>query len=283
MVTAEDIANRPNTSVSTALQGLLPGLTAISPDGFPGATGATLRVRGTGTTNNSNPFILVDGIPGVDINSLNPDDIESVSVLKDAASAAIYGSRAANGVILINTKTGKLNQKPTIGYNGYMGVQTPTALPKMLGSVEYMEMMNEAQKNVNLPQTYTPEMIQKARDGSDPNYFANTNWTDELFKDYGPLQNHNISLNGGSGDFGYYVSYGRQDQKGVIVGDQYKSVRNNAKLRVNANKIMNFLDLDANLSYIDREQNQPAAGTEAGSGRYLYYAYHVAAYAGSVY
>ncbi|GEO05731.1 SusC/RagA family TonB-linked outer membrane protein [Adhaeribacter aerolatus] len=266
MITAEDIANRPTTSVSTALQGLLPGLTAISPDGFPGATGATLRVRGVGTTNNSNPFILVDGIPGVDINSLNPDDIESVSVLKDAASAAIYGSRAANGVILITTKTGKLNQKPTIGYNGYVGVQTPTALPKMLGSAEYMEMMNEAQRNVNLPQTYTPDMIQKARDGSDPNYFANTNWTEELFKDYGPLQNHNVSLNGGSADFGYYASYGRQDQKGVVVGDQYKSTRNNAKLRVNANKIMNFLDLDANLSYIDRVQNQPAAGTEAGSG-----------------
>ncbi|MDB5261870.1 MAG: hypothetical protein JWQ14_1151, partial [Adhaeribacter sp.] len=266
MITAEDIANRPTTSVSTALQGLLPGLTAISGDGFPGATGATLRIRGTGTTNESGPFIVVDGIPGIDINSLNPDDIESISVLKDAASASIYGSRAANGVILITTKTGKLNQKPTISYNGYMGVQTPASLPKMLGSVEYMEMLNEAQKNVNLPQTYTPEMIQKARDGSDPNYFANTNWTKELFKDYGPLQNHNVSLNGGSADFGYYISYGRQDQKGVIVGDQYKSIRNNAKVRLTANKIMGFLDLDANLSYIDREQNQPASGTESGSG-----------------
>src|SRR5690606_33192239 len=125
--------------------------------------------------NNSSPFILIDGVPG-DLNYLNHADIESVSVLKDAASAAIYGSRAANGVILITTKKGKQNQKPVVSYHGYYGIQKPYALPKMLGAAEYMEMLNEAQRNVNLPETYTEEDIQKVRDGSDPDYFANTNW-----------------------------------------------------------------------------------------------------------
>lgn len=265
MVTSKDLASRPVTSVSTALQGLLPGLSAVSASGQPGSSNATLRIRGTGTTNNSDPFVLIDGIPG-DINFLNPNDIESISVLKDAASASIYGSRAANGVILVTTKTGKLNQKPTVTYSGYYGIQLPTALPKMLGSVEYMQMLNEAQRNVNLPPTYTEEDIQKVRDGSDPNYFANTNWPKELFKDYAPQQEHNLSLNGGTKDVSYYLSYGRQNQDGLVVGDQYKAKRNNIRARVNSYKLFDVIDLDGNIGYIDREQNQPASATEYNAG-----------------
>ncbi|CAM3799588.1 TonB-dependent receptor [Pontibacter korlensis] len=266
MITAEALDSRPITSLESGLQGLLPGLTAISNTGFPGASGATLRVRGTGTLNNSEPFVLVDGMPGIDISSLNPDDVESISVLKDAASASIYGSRAANGVILITTKKGQANQKPTVGYNGYYGLQTPTALPKMLGSVEYMEMLNESQRNVDHPLTFTDEQIQIAREGSDPDYYANTNWSDALLKDYAPQQSHNVSINGGTPDLNYYASYGRLNQEGLVVGDQYKATRNNMKLRLGANKLFDLLDLDANLSYVDREQNQPAGGTDYNSG-----------------
>ena len=265
-IQAEALESRPVTNAASALQGLAPGLTAVNASGFPGASGASLRIRGIGTLNNSDPFIVVDGIPDVDINSINPDDIESVSVLKDAASASIYGSRAANGVILITTKSGKVNQKPTISYNGYYGVQAPTALPKMLGSAEYMEMLNESQRNVNLPTTYTEDQIKVAREGTNPNYFANTNWSEELFKDYAPQQNHNVSLNGGTSDLGYYASYGRLDQEGLVVGDQYWAKRNNAKLRLNSQKLLGFVDLDVNLNYIDREQNQPAGGTDHNTG-----------------
>ncbi|MGV3588384.1 MAG: SusC/RagA family TonB-linked outer membrane protein [Adhaeribacter sp.] len=266
VVSAEALENRPITNASSALQGLAPGLTAVSASGFPGASGASLRIRGVGTLNNANPFVVVDGIPDVDINSINPEDIESVSVLKDAASASIYGSRAANGVILITTKTGKANQKPTISYNGYVGMQTPTALPKMLGSAEYMEMLNESQRNVNHTLTYTPEQIKIAREGTDPNYFANTNWSKALFKDYAPQQSHNVSLNGGTSDLSYYASYGRLNQEGLVVGDQYTGNRNNTKLRLTSKKLLDFLDLDANLNYIDRAQNQPAGGTDHNSG-----------------
>ncbi|UPK70711.1 SusC/RagA family TonB-linked outer membrane protein [Chitinophaga filiformis] len=265
MIGEKDLAGRPLTSMSTALQGLMPGLTVVSNTGFPGDPKSTIRVRGVGTTNNANPFILIDGVPG-DINFLNPADIESVSVLKDAASASIYGSRAANGVILVTTKKGKLNQAPTVSYNGYYGLQRPYAIPKMIGAAEYMSMLNEAQRNVGLPETYTEADIQKAKDGTDPDYFANTNWPEALIKDHAPLQDHNISLNGGAQHMSYYLSYGRQDQKGLVVGDQYKFLRNNVRARVDAYSLFDILDIDANIGYIDRTQNQPAGGTDYNSG-----------------
>lgn len=261
----KELAGRPVTSISSALQGLLPGLTAVSNTGFPGDNKTMLRIRGTGTTNNSNPFILIDGVPG-DINFLNPSDIESISVLKDAASASIYGSRAANGVILVTTKKGKLNQKPAVTYSGYYGAQKPYALPKMVGSAEYMEMLNEAQRNVSLPETYTAEDIRKAKDGTDPDYFANTNWPKALFKSMAPQQEHNLSINGGTQDVTYYLSYGRQDQKGLVEGDQYKFWRNNVRARLNAVRLFDVVDLDGNLGYIDRMQNQPAGGTDEDQG-----------------
>ncbi|PWV53575.1 TonB-dependent receptor [Chitinophaga sp. S165] len=265
MVGEKDLASRPLTSMSVALQGLMPGLTVVSNSGFPGDPKSTIRVRGVGTTNNANPFILIDGVPG-DINFLNPADIESVSVLKDAASASIYGSRAANGVILVTTKKGKLNQTPTVSYNGYYGQQRPYALPKMLGAPEYMSMLNEAQRNVGLPETYTEADIQKAKDGTDPDFFANTNWPKALSKGHAPLQEHNLSLNGGAQHVSYYLSYGRLDQKGLIIGDQYKALRNNLRARINAFTLFDILDVDANIGYIDRSQNQPAGGTDYNSG-----------------
>jgi TonB-linked SusC/RagA family outer membrane protein len=265
MVGEKELAGRPVTSMSVALQGLMPGLTVVSNSGFPGDPKSTIRVRGVGTTNNSNPFILIDGVPG-DLNFLNPSDIESMSVLKDAASAAIYGSRAANGVILVTTKKGKLNQAPTVSYNGYYGMQRPYALPKMIGAAEYMSMLNEAQRNVGLPETYTAADIQKAIDGSDPDYFANTNWPKALFKEHAPLQEHNLSLNGGTQRMSYYLSYGRQDQNGLVVGDMYKALRNNLRARINTYSLFDVLDLDANIGYIDRTQNQPAGGTDEDTG-----------------
>ncbi|MCX2575092.1 TonB-dependent receptor [Pedobacter sandarakinus] len=264
-VDAKVLEDRPITAVSTGLQGTVTGLTTIGGSGQPGATNSALRIRGTGTTNNPNPFILIDGVPG-DMNWINPDDIESVTVLKDAASSSIYGSRAANGVILVTTKKGKFNQKAIISYNGYYGFQKPTRLPKTLGSVEYMTLLGEAQANAGLPRSYTDAQIEVARNGSDPNYFANTNWTEALIKDYAPQQNHAISINGGSSDFNYYFSYARENQDGLIAGDQYKFAKNNARVKLSAVKLLNILDVDVNLGYLDRNQNQPASDTEGGGG-----------------
>lgn len=142
-VDSKSLQNRPVTNVSNAIQGLLPGVTVISGTGQPGSDNTTIRVRGVGTLNNSNPMYVVDGLPVSSINEVDPSDIENISVLKDASSAAIYGSRAANGVILITTKKGG-DKAPTLRYDGYVGWQKPTALPEYLHSWEYAKLYNKA-------------------------------------------------------------------------------------------------------------------------------------------
>ena len=156
---------------------------------------------------------------GGNLDILNPNDIESVSVLKDAASSSIYGVRGSNGVILITTKKG--SGETTVTYNGYYGIQTPTALPEFVDSPTYMELLNESMVNAGRNPTYTEEDIAVARSGEDPNYFANTDWIDAIYKDYAPQQNHNISINGGKEDLGYFLSYGYLNEGGFIAGDNF--------------------------------------------------------------
>ena len=264
-VTSKVLENRPVTAVSSGLQGTVAGLTATGSRGQPGATHSEIRIRGVGTTNNANALVLIDGIPG-DMNWINPDDIASVSVLKDAAAAAIYGSRASNGVILVTTKNGRLNEKPTISYSGYYGIQQPINLPNMLGSVEYMQMLNEAQANVGLPKTYTDAQIETARTGADPDYFANTNWPKALIQNSAPQSNHNIGVSGGSKDFNYYFSYGRLNQKGLLVGDQYNFDKNNARLKLNAVKLLDVIDVETNFGYLDRAIDQSAQDLSGDAG-----------------
>ena len=141
-VNSEDIQNRPVTSATSALQGLMPGVTVRNTTALPGQGAGSIRIRGIGTLGDSEPLVVIDGIPGGNLDILNPEDIQSVSVLKDAASSSIYGVRGANGVILVTTKKGKEGTQPNISYGGYYGVQTPTALPTFLGSPQYMELLN---------------------------------------------------------------------------------------------------------------------------------------------
>ncbi len=254
-ITAEDLRSRPITSTSSGLQGLLPGVTIRSFTALPGQTGSTIRIRGIGTLGDASPLIVIDGIPGGSMDILNPDDIESISVLKDAASSSIYGVRGANGVILVTTKKGRANAKPNISYSNYFGVQTPTALPEFLGSVDYMILLNESLKNVGRPAVYTDSMINIARTGSDPNYYANTNWLKEIYKKSAGQQNHNLSINGGGNDLSYYLSYGYLKQDGLITGNNYGANRNNIRLRLNS-KLIDRVELDANVGYIDRKYTE---------------------------
>ena len=250
-INAEDLESRPITSVSTGLQGLLPGVTIKSFSAQPGQTGGSIRIRGIGTLGDANPLIVIDGIPGGNMDILNPDDIENISVLKDAASSSIYGVRGANGVILVTTKKGKADSKPNISYNNYFGSQAPTALPEYLGSPEYMTLLNESQINVGRTPTYTDAEIEIARNGSDLNYYANTNWLKEIYKKNAAQQNHNLSINGGGNGLNYYASYGYLDQDGLVTGNNFGSKRNNIRLRLST-KLIDRLDVDANLGYVDR-------------------------------
>jgi len=264
-IDATDIANRPITNPTSALQGLLPGVTVVNSTALPGQNGGTIRVRGVGTLGDSNPLVVIDGVPGGDLNILNPNDIESISVLKDAASSSIYGVRGANGVVLVTTKKGKEGAAPSLTYTNYIGFQTPTALPKVLGSVDYMQLLNESQRNVGRVPTYTDAEIETARNGSDPNYFANTNWIKEIYKDHAPQQNHNVSLNGGAKNLSYYLSYGHLREGGLITGDNYQARRNNARVRLSTT-LLDRLQLDANLGYINRDYQGSSEGVGSGSG-----------------
>lgn len=263
-VTASDLEGRPIPSVGTGLQGLVPGLTVVNATGAPGQHSNQLNIRGVTTWGNSSPLVVIDGVPNGNINILNPDDIESISVLKDAAAASIYGVRGSNGVILITTKKGR-SGSPSISYTGYVGAVTPTALPQMVNNVDYMNLINEALRNTRQPVRFTDEEIEIARSGSDPNFFANTNWVDEIYRKSAGRSAHNLSLNGGTESTNYYLSYGSLNEGGLLTGENFNGKRHNVRARINTT-LFDRLRVDANLGYVDRNYSGTANGTSSGGG-----------------
>ena len=246
------IESRPITSVSAGLQGLLPGVTVTQRSGQPGADNGTIRVRGTGTFNAADPMVIVDGVEST-MNDIDANDIESISVLKDAASSAIYGSKAANGVILITTKRGKAGQSQ-VNYSGLFGWQSATELPEYATSAEYAELTNLALKNNGFPARYTDAEIQKFRDGSDPYNYANTDWQDLLYTESGFQTQHNVSINGGTEQMRYMASVGYQGQEGLIRHankDQY-----NMRLNLDG-KPKNWLETSFSMSYTQIDIEEP--------------------------
>ena len=246
------IESRPITSVSAGLQGLLPGVTVTQRSGQPGADNGTIRVRGTGTFNAADPMVIVDGVEST-MNDIDANDIESISVLKDAASSAIYGSKAANGVILITTKRGKAGQSQ-VSYSGLFGWQSATELPEYATSAEYAELTNEALANAGQSPRYTAEQIQKYRDGSDPYNYPNTNWQDLLYTESGFQTQHNININGGTEQMRYMASVGYQGQEGIIRHankDQY-----NMRLNLDG-KPKNWLETSFSMSYTQIDITEP--------------------------
>ena len=197
-INKDELIDRPVTNVSSALQGLTPGVTVTSGTGQPGSDGSTIRVRGVGTLNNADPYILVDGIETGNFNSIDPNDIESISVLKDAASAAIYGSKAANGVILVTTKRGKAG-KPTVSYNGNVSFSNVTTLIDRLSSYDYARLYNQLLTADGSSPRFTDEDLRLFQDGSDPYNHPNTKWTDYIFQT-GFMHKHNLNVSGGSED-----------------------------------------------------------------------------------
>lgn len=250
MVKGDALENRPISNVGTGLQGLLPGVTITSASGQPGAA-PNINIRGISTINSdTSPLILIDGVAGGDMNLLNPGDIESVSVLKDAASASIYGARAANGVILITTKKGKEGEKATLTYSGYAGIQTPTSLPKLVNGRQYMELSNEAMSAAGFSRPYDEEAFKKYDSGNYPNEYSNTDWIDQIYKKNAFQTSSELSVKGGSQKSSYFMSYGYLDQNGLVVGDSYKSKRHNARINLNT-EVSDRLKLNGNVSFVD--------------------------------
>ncbi|MGL5919411.1 MAG: SusC/RagA family TonB-linked outer membrane protein, partial [Bacteroidales bacterium] len=225
---------RPITNLSSGLAGMAAGVSVTSSANKPGDDNASILVRGQGTLNNSAPLIIIDGVES-NINSVSPQDVESMTVLKDAASASIYGSRAANGVILITTKKGK-SGKINIDYTGYVSMES---IGKTLDAVSdyatYMELMNEAYRNSGQPGRFSDETIALWRNdaGKNPLLYPNTNWVDEVFKT-AVATNHNISLSGGNDKISFYTSFGYNNNPGVIDDSGYErySFRSNVEAKV---------------------------------------------------
>ena len=233
----EKITSRALTNVSSSMQGLIPGLAVSQNSGMAGKNDVSLLIRGMGTVNNAKPLIVVDGLPDVDINRLNMNDIESISVLKDATSAAVYGSRAANGVILITTKSGKGQAKTRINISSSYGVEKPTRAyefmddyPRALTLEQRLAAVNTLRSNYTFKDGTIDQWM--ALGMIDPVKYPNTAWWDIIMRT-GSVQNHNISASGSNDKSNFFISIGMMDEKGLQINNDYS--RYNARFNYDYN------------------------------------------------
>ena len=281
-VSADDLSGKTRLRAEDALKGMAAGVNVTSASGQPGAK-SMIRIRGIGTINSSEPLYIIDGMP-TDQNgmeSVNPGDIESIEVLKDAASGAIYGARAANGVILVTTKKGKVG-KAQINYNFSQGWQSAWKKRDVTGATDYAILQNERRIQNGLSPLYMDPYNLKDANGDAINGFG-TNWQDLLFNDNAPIQQHDLSISGASEKVNYYLSLGYFDQEGIVGGNYGQSNYDRLTIRSNnqfnlldATKERNFLnklDLGANLSYMRVHStgvsDNSTWGSPLGSALYL--------------
>jgi len=237
-----------------ALQGLAPGVTVTQRSGQPGVDGGSIRIRGVGTLGDSNPLIIVDGVES-SLNNVNPDEIESLSILKDAASASIYGSRAANGVIVITTKRGI--DGLSLSYRGSTGWQKPTELPSIVNAVDHMLMINEAYVSVGSSPLYSEELIETYRRESPSDRYPDTDWQSLTLLDSAFLHDHSIGINAGGENMRTYASLSYSDHGGIIDNTDFKRY----SLRVNSDiDITNKLSTSLDIYLRHTVTNQPSNG-----------------------
>jgi TonB-linked SusC/RagA family outer membrane protein len=237
----ESLQGKPASNVSQALQGVSPNL-IIQQRNFEPGQGLNINIRGMGTLGNNDPLVVIDGIVGGDINLLNPNDIESVSVLKDAGTAAIYGSRAANGVLLITTKKGRKNEKPSLSYNGIYGITSPKIAAQPVHAWENAYYKNESLVNSGRQPVYSPSDIQKIAAAGDGD------WRLSNILQNAAQQTHNVSIKGGGESNTYMVSFGYMDQENNFIGPDYGWKRYN--FRLNQTTDIGKFRLSTILSYV---------------------------------
>lgn len=276
-VSGTELQNRPVGNVSRGLQGLIPNLNISNRGGSPNAGGG-LNLRGTTSINGGGPLVLVDNVQ-MDIDLLNPDDIESVTVLKDAASAAVYGARGAFGVILVTLKKGAKERKPVINYTGGMEFSKPTYLPDLLSSLEYMEATNIARRRRYGTFVYSDQQMEwaKARfddPANNPSYHVQPNgaifWHEnvnnfgELLQNWAPAQNHSVNINGGNKAVSYFASIGSRRQEGMFRDATDVLKRYNLLLNIDAN-VSERLRIGFKTSYTNKNYNEPHRYAGKGS------------------
>lgn len=238
-VSGDKIQSIPSADVTNAISGRLPGSVVIQESGEPGQNDATILVRGRTTLGDRGdnpeltaPLVVIDGIPGRSLNEVDPVDIESISILKDA-SAAIYGAQAANGVILVTTKQGSTG-KPRMNYQFYQGFMTPTVLPKALSAGDYATMLSEYQDYENKGRTYSDQDIALFYSGADPWEHPNSDWMGDLVKDFTTTSKHNFSIDGGNANgMNYFVSLGYKNEEAIYEQESTNYQQYNLRAKLN--------------------------------------------------
>ncbi len=259
-VDGEELSKSSVANISNALVGRLPGLIATQRSGQPGDNGSNLLIRGISTTGNSAPLVIVDGVQR-GFSQLDPNTIESVTILKDASAAAVYGVRGGNGVILVTTKRGKTG-KPTITYTSEITTNMPTARPKYLGSYQYALLFNESRKNAGLVEPFSSATLEAFRTGSDPILFPDTDWLAEFTAKNAFQQQHNMTISGGSAKVNYFVSGGFLKEDGLIPNVSFKrsDFRSNLDYQITDN-----LKISLDLSGRQEERILPASNANTTS------------------
>ncbi|MBN2274021.1 MAG: TonB-dependent receptor [Bacteroidales bacterium] len=252
----EDLVRNNVNRLESSLQGLTPGMVIVKKSGQPGSD-YNINIRGLGSVNGSTPLVLIDGVPG-NLNILNPSDVESVDILKDAASAAIYGSRAADGVILITTKKGKSNT-PQLTYDFYYGISNAPRKIEVLNAQEYAMIQNEGYFN-NTPSGTRPYFTEAEIDSINSLGHTGTDWQEEAYRKNAPTQNHYLGLSGGNEHSTYSVSLSYTSEKGIFDYDD-KSSYERLGFRLNSeHKIKKFLKIGENLTFAHRNQSGLGVG-----------------------
>ena len=267
-IKTNDLKQTPAPNLVSALTGKLPGLTTIQSSGMPGEENFQMYLRGVSTTNTQNPLILIDGVPRDNIMSIDPNEVESISVLKDASATAVFGVRGANGVILVTTKQGS-SEKPSLSISAEFGMQMPTREIHQVDSWDHAILRNQALKNDGLAPQYSDRQIQLYRDGTSPVY-PNTDWWDETMKSYAPQNRYNVNLSGGTDKVKYFVNMGMLTQRSLFKTESEKKLGYDPELKLDRYNIRTNLDIKINnwikaklnlATYIDK-QNKPGVFME---------------------
>ncbi len=265
VIKGAEMVKSPAPNISNSLAGRVSGVITNNGSGEPGYDGSNITVRGLATTGNNSVLVVVDGIPGQigGLERLDPNDIESMSILKDA-SAAVYGNRAANGVILITTKHGKLG-KASVAYTFNQGFSSPTRLPKLADAPTYAQIVNDI-SYYNSPaggmnQVYSDAQIEKFRNGSDPLNYPNTDWEKTVLKDFALQNQQNLTVTGGTEDIKYYTSAGTTYQDGLYKNGATNYHQYNIRANIDATVAKGF---KIGLSLSGREEDRQYPTTGAG-------------------
>ena len=268
VVKSTEFAGMSVTSANNILQGKVAGVTVSASSGAPGS-GSVTRIRGIGTINSSDaPLYVVDGLPQSGIDYLNPNEIETITVHKDASAVAIYGSRAANGVILVTTKSGSKGERMTVSYDGSIAIQNPWKRPYMLNAEEYITYRNMAADNAGkdrLPAFATEENIEKVLNFVEKNTGSRegTDWWKEIMHQNAPMQNHSVSINGGTEKLAFSSTLSYTGQDGIVKGTNYQRISWRSNINAQVNDRINF---SANFGVFDEtrlltDENNPVTGT----------------------